>query len=87
MNTIKYLAAIYLYLIPRSLGVLLWYTITLRPTEGMWEVGVSTLTMYYRYISVYTDGEVMYLYNSEKDLSRSMMDYIEDEDECRNETN
>ena len=71
---------IFLITIPVCVGTMLWYTITLRPSLGLWSVGMTCMSAYYKKICVFRDAEVVHLFNEQDDLDDSMRDYLEHEE-------
>ena len=75
------LIKIYLFSIPYCIGLLLWNTVTLQPANGGFLVTMYLCSHFFSKVSVYRDAEVIYLFNDEKDLIKSMTKYVEEANE------
>ncbi len=75
------LIKIYLFSIPYCIGLLLWNTVTLQPANGVFLVTMYLCSHFFSKVSVYRDAEVIYLFNDEKDLIKSMTKYVEEANE------
>tara|TARA_R100001463_G_C3361867_1_gene203153 strand:+ start:158 stop:448 length:291 start_codon:yes stop_codon:yes gene_type:complete len=85
MANIIYLSKIFLITIPMCIGGMLWYTVTLRPSLGLWSVGMTCMNAYYKNVCLFNEGEVMHLYNKEEELTHSMNNYLEHEERNQSE--
>ena len=74
----------YLFGVPYCIGMVCWYTATLRPIEGLFSAVMYSMSQFFKHIAVFEQGEsqpVVHLYNSEEELLKSMKAYVEEASE------
>ena len=69
---------LYVIGLPYCLGLLVWHTVTFRPSEGLFSVSCFLSGQFFSSVAVFREKEVIHLYNDEWDLVQSMKQYIED---------
>jgi len=85
MNEYKNYGALikyYIFGVPYCIGLIVWYTITLRPSEGLFLATIHSMSQFFRHVALYDvdscEEPVMHLFNREEDLIKSMKSYVED---------
>jgi|TARA_R110000824_G_scaffold152432_1_gene323623 hypothetical protein len=68
----------YIFGVPYCIGIVVWYTVTLRPSEGLFHAALHTVNQFFKHVAVYENADVVHLYNKESDLLKSMQAYVEE---------
>jgi len=79
-NTIE-LIRYYIFGVPYCIGTVIWYSITGRPSEGLFMAALYTVNQFFRHVAVYESADVVHLYNKESELIASMENYVKEASE------
>ena len=71
----------YLFGLPYCIGMVVWYTVTLRPIQGLFSAALYSMSQFFKHVALYEGEEsqpVVHMFNREEELIKSMKSYVEE---------